>query len=300
MSHHNHSHHNHKENGAQKNILLAFSLNLLFVLVEIVGGLITNSFAILSDAIHDFGDCISIGFAYVFEKLSHKEPDENYTFGYRRYSLVSAVITSTILLAGSVGIIIGSVERITEPREIQGLPMVIIAVFGLVINGIAAYKTSKGMGLNERAISLHMLEDVLGWAAVLAGSILIYFFQWYFVDTLLSFFIAGFLVVHSIMNLREVFVVLLEKRPERIDSAEYRTALLQIDGVENVHDLHVWSLDGERALATMHLRVHASPDVSDFERIKGEAYEISEQRGITHITVQLDFTDVCENSNCGH
>ena len=150
---------------------------MFFVVVEIVGGVLTNSFAILSDAIHDLGDCIAIGCAYILEKVSEKAPDEKYTYGYRRYTLVSAIITSLILVGGSIFVIFGSVERLGEPREIHGLGMLIIAVLGVIINGVAVLRTHKGKGANEKAISLHMLADVLGWVAVLIGSIFIYAFK---------------------------------------------------------------------------------------------------------------------------
>jgi cobalt-zinc-cadmium efflux system protein len=157
-SHHNHNHHFHHhhshQHSADENILVAFFLNLFFVFVELAGGFLTNSFAILSDAVHDFGDCVAIGFAYLMEKYSNKTPDEKYTYGYRRYSLLSAIITSLILVIGSIFILIGSVTRFNEQGEISGLGMLIIAVFGVVVNGIAVVKTRKGTGVNERAISL--------------------------------------------------------------------------------------------------------------------------------------------------
>ena len=200
-SNHSHSHSlSHSYSGSEhmktKNILTAFFLNLFFVVVEIVGGILTNSFAILSDAIHDLGDCAAIGCAYILEKVSEKAPDEKYTYGYRRYTLVSAIITSVILVGGSVFVIFGAVERLSEPREIHGLGMLIIAVLGVIINGAAVLRTHKGKGANEKAKSLHMLEDALGWVAVLIGSIFIYAFKWYFVDSVLSFAIAVFLLVN--------------------------------------------------------------------------------------------------------
>lgn len=271
---HNHSHshshghsHMHSHN-ADGNILVALFLNLFFVFVEIAGGLLTNSFAILSDAIHDFGDCVAIGFAYFMEKLSNKAPDEKYTYGYRRYSLLSAIITSLILVVGSVFIIVGSVGRIRSPEVVHGKGMVIIAIFGVLINGIAVMKTHKGTGANERAISLHLLEDVLGWIAVLVGSAVIYFFKWYFVDGILSVLIAGFLLFESSKNIKEIFVVFLEKTPEYVDVKSFREAVEALDGVENTHHLHVWSLDGEKTMATMHVKLCEYADMELYSRVK--------------------------------
>lgn len=293
---HNHAHsHVHRSHG---NILVAFFLNLFFVFVEVAGGLLTNSFAILSDAIHDFGDCVAIGFAYIMERLSEKAPDEKYTYGYRRFSLLSAIITSVILIVGSFAIIMGAVKRFHQPSEIHGFGMLIIAVLGVVINGVAVLKTHKGKGINERAISLHLLEDVLGWIAVLVGSLFIYLFNWYFVDGLLSVLIAGFLLFQSSKNIKEIFVILLEKTPENVDVNAFRAAVSGVEGVSDVHHLHVWSLDGEKTMATMHIRMLGTTSAAECEKAKKHIITIGGEQGIDHITVQIDLDTECCEGNC--
>lgn len=294
IGHHHHQH----THGADENILVAFFLNLFFVFVEIAGAFFTNSFAILSDAVHDFGDCIAIGFAYVMERFSNKAPDEKYTYGYRRYSLVSAVVTSLILVVGSVFVIVGSVGRIIQPKEVHGLGMVIIAVLGVVINGAAVIKTRSGTGMNEKAISLHLLEDVLGWLAVLVGSVLIFFFKWYFIDGVLSVLIAVVLIVESAKTIKDIFVVFLEKTPEGINVKSLKKELEEIEGVENTHHIHVWSLDGEKNMATMHLKTQGCTNLEDYERVKTQAEEISRKYGIHHITVQIDFCGEACQGEC--
>ncbi len=285
---HSHHHHHHHTHGADENILVAFFLNLFFVFVEVIGGLLTNSFAILSDAVHDCGDCAAIGFAYLMEKFSNKAPDEKYTYGYRRYSLLSAIITSVILILGSVLIIVGAIKRFSDPKEIQGLGMVLIAVFGVVINGIAVAKTHKGKGVNERAISLHLLEDVLGWIAVLIGSLFVYFFKWYFVDGLLSVLIAGFLLFESTRNIKEIFTILLEKTPDNVDVASFRTEVEKIEGVEDMHHLHIWSLDGEKTMATVHIKLCKDSNLDELERVKAQVEALAKEFLIEHITIQID------------
>lgn len=296
---HSHAHSHVHTHSADGNILTAFFLNLFFVGVEAVGGLFTNSFAILSDAFHDLGDCVAIGCAYVLEKFSKKKPDEKYTYGYRRYTLVSAIITSVVLVAGSVIVITGSVERLAEPRTINGLGMLIIAVLGVVINGAAVLRTHKGTGANEKAISLHMLEDVLGWIAVLVGSVFIYAFKWYFVDAVLSFGIAVFLLVESFKNLKEVFGILLEKAPSDFSAEEYKSKISAIDGAGEVHHLHVWSLDGEKLMATLHVRLCEDADMETYKRVKQEVEHISEEEGIEHLTVQIDVANCPCDGACG-
>ncbi len=296
---HGHSHSHVHTHSADGNILTAFFLNLFFVVVEAVGGLLTNSFAILSDSVHDLGDCAAIGCAYVLEKISKKAPDEKYTYGYRRYTLVSAIITSVVLVFGSAVVIFGSVERLKNPREIHGLGMLIIAVLGVIINGVAVLRTHKGTGANEKAISLHMLEDVLGWVAVLVGSVFIYALKWYFVDGLLSLAIAVFLLIESVKNLKDVFGILLEKTPEDFSVEEYKSRLSEVAGAEEIHHLHIWSLDGEKMLATLHIKIPDTADLETYKRVKTHIERVSREAGIEHLTLQIDIGECpCEDS-CG-
>lgn len=298
--HHSHHHHHSHVKGSDKKILTAFFLNLFFVFVEIFGGFFTNSFAILSDAVHDLGDCVAIGFAYVMEKLSKKAPDEKYTYGYRRYSLLSAIATSVLLVVSSVFVICGAVMRLGEPQEVKGGAMLLVAVFGVVINGAAVVVTHKGTGANERAVSLHMLEDVLGWVAVLIGSALIYAFKWYFIDGILSLCIAAFLIIHSVINIKDVFAILLEKTPENFNVQAYKDGLYSIDGVQDVHHLHIWSLDGERIMASLHVRLCENADMTDYARVKKDVEELSEDMGVSHLTVQIDVSGGgCNHETCG-
>lgn len=299
-SHHSHSHHSHhhSHSSSEKNISVAFFLNLFFVFIEIAGGIITNSFAIISDAIHDLGDCGAIGLAFIFEKFSQKKPDKKYTYGYKRYSLLSAIITSLILVIGSVAIIFGSIERFKSPEEIKSLPMLIIAVFGAIINGIAAFKTSHGNGANEKAINLHMLEDVFGWIAVLIGSIFIHLFQWYFIDTLLSLIISAFLLFHSIKNILYTVSILLEKTPYDFNCEDYEAEISKLPGVENVHHIHVWSLDDETILATIHITLSEDFFPDKYSEAQKNVKEASKNFGINHLTVQIDVENSCCDTSC--
>lgn len=298
--HHSHSHHthHHSHSSSEKNISTAFFLNLFFVFIEIAGGIITNSFAIISDAIHDLGDCGAIGLAFFFEKFSQKKPDKKYTYGYKRYSLLSAIITSLILVIGSVAIIFGSIQRIKNPEEIKSLPMLIIAVFGVLINGIAAFKTSHGSGANEKAINLHMLEDVFGWIAVLIGSIFIHLFQWYFIDTLLSLVISAFLLFHSAKNILYTVSILLEKTPYDFNFEDYEAEISKLPGVENVHHIHVWSLDDETILATIHITLSKDFFPEKYSEVQKSVIEASKKLGINHITLQIDIENSCCDTSC--
>jgi len=296
MSEHTHTHaHSH----AEGNIRAAFFLNLLFVIIEVAGGLWTNSIAILSDAIHDFGDCLSIGGAMFLERVAQREPNDEYTYGYRRYSLVSALLTSLMLVAGSVVVVYSAIRRILVPEEVEATGMILIAVAGIVINGGAVLKTFRGRSFNERVISLHMLEDVLGWAVVLLGSVIIRLTGWRLLDPILSIGVALWLLYHAVRNMLEVMSVLLERTPRGFDMEGYRAKLAAIDGVSGLHHIHVWTMDGESYLSTLHLVV---PDVLDGVRIsvlKRRVREVSETMGIHHLTIQVDTPcDACLEEHC--
>ncbi len=287
------------EKNSSRNILTAFLLNFFFVIIEVVGGIFTGSVAILSDSIHDFGDCISIFVAYFFEKKSNKNVDKTYTFGYRRYSVISAMLTSAILLVGGAVVIYTSVLRIIEPRPIDGMWMFIIAIFGVLINGIAVFETAKSRNINEKSINLHMLEDVLGWVVVLIGSIFVWTLDVYILDPILSILVSIYVIYHAIKNLVYAISIVLEKSPKWFEYDTYKGGLERIDGVKSVHHLHIWTLDGESLLATLHVVVDDSEPKDKVCEIKNEINQYSRQFNIVHLTIQIDFQSLdCEDENC--
>ena len=222
---------------SDKKILTAFLLNFIFSIVEFIGGAITGSIAIISDSIHDFGDSLSIATSFVFEKISHKKPDEKHTYGYYRYSVLGGVIQSVILLLGSGIVVYNAIMRLIDPSPINYNGMIIIAVLGFVINFVAAYFTSGGHSLNQKAINLHMLEDVLGWLIVLVGAVVMRFTDWAFIDPILSIGLAVFIIVNALKNLKAVLDIFLEKTPKEISIPEIKEHLLSVEGVEDKRSL---------------------------------------------------------------
>ena len=212
----------------EKNILIAFLLNLFFSVFELIGGIFTNSIAIISDAVHDFGDSISIGVSYFLEKKSKKKPDNKYTFGYTRYSVLGAIITNTILIIGSTLVIYNAIERIINPVAINHNGMIIFAIVGAVVNIIAAYATKEGDSLNQKAVNLHMLEDVLGWIVVLIGAIVIKFTNFTLIDPILSILVAIYILSNAIKSYKKIFNLFLEKTPEDIKIEELKHHILEI------------------------------------------------------------------------
>ena len=278
----------------EKNILLAFILNLAFSVFEFVGGIFTGSVAIVSDAVHDMGDAASIGISYFLEKKSKKQPDEKYTYGYARFSVLGSIITTVILLFGSVLVIFNAVNRIIEPTEINYNGMIIFAIIGTSINFAAAFLTRDGKSLNQKAVNLHMIEDVLGWVVVLLGAIVMRFTDFALIDPIMSIGVAVFILVHAIKNLKEAIDLFLEKTPHGITIQEMREHIAQLEGVLDVHHIHIWSMDGQAHYATMHIVTNA-----DAHQIKEKIRAEAREHGISHVTLELESEgEPCHEKNC--
>ena len=280
---------------SQKNILIAFLLNLSFSILEFIGGTLTNSVAIISDSIHDMGDTFSIGISYFLEKKSTKAPDDTYTYGYLRYSVIGSSITTLVLLISSIFVIINSVQRIANPVAINYNGMIIFAILGVVINLGATLFTKHGHSLNEKAVNLHMLEDVLGWIVVLVGAVVMKFTNFYLIDPILSILVALFIFVHAFKNFKIVLDLFLEKIPQNISIDDIKKALLEIDTINDVHHIHIWSIDGYSNYATMHVMVD---DISNLE-VKHMIRHTLLEHGISHVTIELETADEnCEDCSC--
>ena len=276
----------------EKNILIAFLFNIIFSLFELFGGIFTRSVAIISDAIHDFGDSISVGISYILEKKSKKGADNNYTYGYVRYSLLGAVLTNTILITGSVLVLYNSIIRILNPVEINYNGMIIFAIIGVLVNFFAAYFTRKGDSLNQKAVNLHMLEDVLGWLIVLIGAVIIKFTNLSIIDPIMSIIVALYIVMHAGDNFKSIIDIFLEKTTINIE--EIKNKLSKIKNIEDVHHIHVWSLDGLTNYATMHV-VIKNEDKKIKEKIRKELLNFN----ISHVTLELENKDeVCGELKC--
>lgn len=278
----------------QKNILIAFILNLGFSVFEIIGGFFTGSVAIISDALHDTGDALSIGISYFLEKKSRKHADEKYTYGYIRYSVLGGLITTAILLAGSVLVISNSIRKMLNPSEINADGMIVFAVIGVIVNLAATLFTKHGDSINQKAVNLHMLEDVLGWAVVLVGSIVIKFTGFVLIDPVMSMAVAVFILINALKNLGDILNIFLEKTPEGINISEIAEHVGEIEGVKDVHHIHVRTIDGNVNLASMHIVTNEnSAEIK--EKVRAELKE----HGIAHATLELEGEDeACESRHC--
>lgn len=286
---HNHSH---LENN-QKNILLAFFMNAGFAMIEFVGGYLTNSVAIYSDALHDLGDSIALLFAYIAEKISIKKADKEFTFGYRRFSVLAALVNGLILLIGSAFIIREAVARFQNPEPIHVPGVILLALLGLTVNGFAVYRMSKNSGLNSRMIMFHLLEDILGWCAVLLVSIVLLFKPWYFLDSVLSILIAIIIINGVIKNLLSVSKIFLQAFPENISREIIIKELSSFDNVHDIHFIQGWSLDESNFNLTLHVKVSSSLLMKDVDILRKRMEAYLREKHILFTTIQFEGED-CE------
>lgn len=297
---HGHSHsHIHSHDIDDKGMKVAFFLNLSFAIIEVIGGFWTNSVAIISDAIHDFGDSLSMGMAWYLQKVAKKKPDQKYTYGYKRFSLVGALVNSIVLIVGSIYILNEAIPRLFRPEETNASGMVLLAIFGVIVNGAAVLRLRHGKSLNERVVSLHLIEDVLGWVAVLIGAVVMYFTDWYIIDPILSVLIALFILSNIYKNMRELFRILLQGTPYEVDLDTIRENLGEIEKVDSVHDLHVWSVDGMYNVVTVHVVLKADHTMYQLIDLKKRIREVLLEEGIDHATIEFETMDEkCHFEDC--
>lgn len=267
----------------ERKILVAFVLNLLFSAFELVGGILIGSVAILSDALHDLGDAASIGISWLLERKSRKGPDRINTFGYGRYSVLGGLLTTVVLLSGSVVVVVGAVRRFFHPVTIHYDGMILFAVVGVSVNFLAAWLTREGASINQKAVNLHMLEDVLGWVVVLVGAVIMRFTDFWFLDPILSVAVAVYIFWNALAQMREIGALFLMQTPSNISVEEISHHLMKVEGVEDIHHLHIWSLDGCSHSATMHVVATGEPHA-----VKTAIRETLREHGIGHATLELE------------
>ena len=279
---------------SDKKILGAFLLNLIFSIIEFIGGLFTNSVAIISDSFHDMMDALSIGISYILEKISKKKPNNKYSFGYVRYSVLGSLITTLILIIGSILVIINSIKRIINPVDINYVGMLFFAILGFIINFIAVLITKEGKSLNQKTISLHMFEDCLGWLLILIGSILMNFTDIKIIDPILSILVSIFILINALGNLKTILEIFLIKVPTSINIDDIKNKLLEEKEVINVHHIHIWTIDGYNNFAILHIVLNKITSNN-----KNKVRKIVEEFGIKHITIEFeDKNDTCSQIDC--
>ena len=292
-SHNNNHHHAHDKN---ERIGWTFFLNVTFTIIEFIGGWLTNSTAIMADAVHDLGDSISIGFAWLLSLFSDKQSSSTYSYGYKRLSLFGALINSVVLIAGSIFILVEAIPRLSNPEMPMVEGMLGLALLGVTVNGYAVYKLKAGTTLNEKVLTWHLLEDVLGWVAVLVVSIILMFVDWPILDPLLSIAFTLFILFNVVKNLKSTLDLFLQASPDKETQIEITDVLLSKSEVREVHHLHYWSLDGESHVLTAHLLLKEQFDVSTIKLLKKTIAEDLAPFDLSHTTIEFEFPDeVCRD-----
>jgi cobalt-zinc-cadmium efflux system protein len=281
----------------EKRVRFAAFLNAAFTVLELVGGIWTNSLAILSDALHDFGDSVALLVSWIFERGARRQPDASRTFGYQRLSLFSALFSASILIGGSIVIIFQAIPRFFNPELVNAWGMVGIAVIGVIFNGAGFFLLKKGESLNEKVLSWHLLEDMLGWIGILVGGVIIYFWKIYLLDPILTVALTAFILYNVTKNLREAINILMQGVPKHINLEAVKQDILAIKGVIGLHDIHIWSLEGETDVFTAHV-VLDNETLRSPEPTKQTIKETLLKHHIEHSTIELESKYHCSGMIC--
>ncbi|PKD16186.1 cation transporter [Salegentibacter salinarum] len=305
----NRDNHNHNPAGNKRSkksaLSLAFWLNFFFSIIELIGGILTNSTAIIADAFHDFMDAGAIGLAILLENVSDKKRTAKFSYGYKRFSLLAALGLSIFLLAGSVTMVFAAYNSFINPKEIHSVGMLWLAVLGLAVNGFAFLRIKnegghhhQGHNHNSESIMLHLFEDVLGWAVVLIGAAIIHFTGWNWIDGFLTIAIALYIGINASKNLINTLKVMLQSVPENVDLSHLETDLHKIEGITNIHDLHVWSLDGSYNVGSLHAVVNNATGKAE-QDILNKIIKLMRKHRIQHPTVQIETNfNRCQLKHC--
>jgi cobalt-zinc-cadmium efflux system protein len=270
---------------------LAFWLNLIFTVIEFVGGWLTNSTAIMADAVHDLGDSLSIGSAWLLNRLGRKSANPEYTYGYRRLSLFGALINGLVLIAGSVWVLVTAIPRLADPVMPHTEGMLALAVLGVAVNGYAAYRLSQGKTLNEKVLNWHLLEDVLGWVAVLIVATVMQFVDWPILDPLLSIGFTLFILINVLRNLWATGRLFFQAVPEPDLLESVRASLMSLKEIDDVHHLHLWSLDGEHHVLTAHVKAVLTQDLARYAQLKATLQSALETYDLAHTTIEIELAE---------
>lgn len=286
--HHDHHDHHHSSN---KNLKLAFFLNAAFTIFEFIGGVYVNSVAIISDAVHDLGDTLSLGTSWYLQNKSRKEGNTRFSFGYQRFSLLGALINSLVLIAGSAFVITEAIKRLIEPEYSDAGGMLVFAIVGVAVNGFAAWKLSKGTSINEKVVSWHLVEDVLGWLAVMIAAIILHFYETPYLDPALSLLITLYILWNVFKRLKEVLFIFLQGVPKEIDLKEIETKLNTIPNIASLHHMHVWSLEGTDHVFTTHIKLKNISHFHQFLEVKNSVKNTLKEYNFHHYTIETELDE---------
>lgn len=285
-------------NKTPENIKIAFLLNLAFSIVEAIGGILTNSISIISDSLHNLGDSITIGINYIFEKKSKKLPNKEYSYGYLRYTMLGSLIASFILLVGSVIIIYNVVPRLIKPLSVNYDAMIIFGIFGLLINLYATIKIMRSKD-KDKKINTHMIEDTVIWLFILTGSICIKVFDLVIIDPILSLLIAVYILYQVYKYMKNIYNIFMEKVPKNVKIDEIKKDIESNENIDNVHHIHIWSMDGVNNYMTAHIHLNKVLSEEEIVKTKNDVKNKLKEDKINHITLEVEyFNEKCDSDKC--
>ena len=266
-------------------VWVAFFLNLTYAIVEFIAGGVFGSSAVLADSVHDLGDAIAIGISAFLETISNREEDNQYTLGYKRFSLLGALVTAIILMTGSVLVILENVTKILNPQPVNDEGILWLGIIAITINVLASLVVGKGKTKNESILSLHFLEDTLGWLAVILMAIVLRFTNWYILDPLLSLVISFFILSKALPRFWSTLKIFLDAVPEGLDIEQVKNGLERLDNVASLNQLNLWTMDGLEKNAIVHLCLE---DWEQMTETKNQVRQLLEERGVQNITIEVD------------
>ena len=266
-------------------VWLAFFLNLTYAIVEFIAGGVFGSSAVLADSIHDLGDAITIGISAFLETISNREEDNRYTLGYKRFSLLGALVTSVILITGSILVILENITKIFNLQPVNDEGILWLGIIAVSTNVLASLVVRKGKTKNESILSLHFLEDTLGWLAVILMAIVLRFTDWYILDPLLSLVISFFILSKTLPRFWSTLKIFLDAVPEGVETGDLEKDLETLTNVKSVNQLSIWSMDGLENNAIIHLCLE---DWEKMTETKNQVRQLLEERGIQNITIEVD------------
>ena len=270
---------------AKYTVWIAFFLNLSYAIVEFIAGGIFGSSAVLADSVHDLGDAIAIGISAFLETISNREEDRQYTLGYKRFSLLGALVTAVILITGSILVILENIAKIFHPQSVNDEGIFWLGIIAITINVLASLVIRKGQTKNESILSLHFLEDTLGWVAVILMAIVLRFTDWYILDPLLSIAISFFVLSKALPRFWSTLKIFLDAVPEGVDIQKIKTDLAELDHVASINQLNLWTMDGLEKNAIVHVCLK---EMEHMETCKESIRIFLKDFGFQNITIEVD------------
>jgi cobalt-zinc-cadmium efflux system protein len=292
---HNHSHsssNNHSHGAQGKNLLLSIFLNLIITIAQVIGGILSGSLALMSDALHNFSDVLSLGFSYIAHKLSKKEASVNQTFGYKRAELIAAFVNAMTLIIVALFLIYGATDRFFNPHIITSDLVIWLSLLGIILNGLSVLmlKEDADKNINMKSAYLHLFTDMLASVAVLIGGLLMKYFQWYWVDSVMTLIIAVYLIIVGLDLLITSTKMLMLFTPSHIDINEIIDEVHKIQGVGKLHHIHVWYLNDDELHLEAHLDCLEDIKMSEFnEMLHQLEHVLLDKFQINHINIQPEF-----------